>query len=65
MKHDKEFDTNYFHNSHVQGVNYSLFIMLLKDDVDGLKGATGSVSPPILAVFRSVLCVSGFSTAPT
>jgi hypothetical protein len=30
MKHKREFDTCYFHNHHVQGVNYSLFIMLLK-----------------------------------
>jgi hypothetical protein len=29
----REFDTIYFHYPHVQGVNYSLFIMLLKDMV--------------------------------
>jgi hypothetical protein len=31
MKHEREFDTNYFHNPIVQGVNYSVFIMLLKE----------------------------------
>jgi hypothetical protein len=30
MKHEREFDTSYFHNAIVHGVNYSLFIMLLK-----------------------------------
>jgi hypothetical protein len=33
MKHEREFDTSYFHNPHVQRVNYSLFIMLLKEMV--------------------------------
>jgi hypothetical protein len=31
MKHEREFDTSYFRNPHVQGVNYSLFIMVLKE----------------------------------
>jgi hypothetical protein len=31
MKHEREFDTSYFHNPHVQGVNYSIFIMVLKE----------------------------------
>jgi hypothetical protein len=31
MKHEREFDTSYFHNPHNPGVNYSLFIMLLKE----------------------------------
>jgi hypothetical protein len=33
MKHEREFDTTYFHNPHFQGVNYFLFIMLLKEMV--------------------------------
>jgi hypothetical protein len=33
MKHKREFDISYFHNPIVQGVNYSLFIMLLKEMV--------------------------------
>jgi hypothetical protein len=31
MKHDREFDTSYFHNPIVQGLNHSLYIMLLKE----------------------------------
>jgi hypothetical protein len=52
MKHKREFDTSYFHNSHVQGVNYSLFIMLLKEmPEDMVVGEINSVaktggSPP-------------------
>jgi hypothetical protein len=30
MKGEREFDTSYFHNPMIQGVNYFLFIMLLK-----------------------------------
>jgi hypothetical protein len=33
MKHEREFYISYFHNPHVQGVNYSIFIMLLKEMV--------------------------------
>jgi hypothetical protein len=33
MKQERESDTSYFHNPIVQGVNYSLFIMLLKEMV--------------------------------
>jgi hypothetical protein len=29
----REFDTSYFHNPHVHGVNYSIFIMLVKEMV--------------------------------
>jgi hypothetical protein len=70
MKHKREFDTSYFHNPHVQGVNYSLFIMLLKETMlMESKGATrsgsDSVFPHILAVFRSVSCVLCFSAAPS
>jgi hypothetical protein len=39
MKHEREFDTSYFHNPIVQGLNYTLFIMLLKELVSmELKG---------------------------
>jgi hypothetical protein len=45
---------NYFHNPIVQGVEYSLFIMLKGDGVDGVEGATesgsDSVSPPTRSV---------------
>jgi hypothetical protein len=48
MKHEREFDTSYFHNPHVQGVNYSLFIMLLKEMVsmesNGQPGAALAVT---------------------
>jgi hypothetical protein len=68
MKHVREFDTSYFPNPIVQGVNYSLFIRLIKGMVSmELKGALGSsfgsVSLPILAVCRSVWCISCFSAA--
>jgi hypothetical protein len=33
MKHMREFYISYFHNPHVQGVNYSIFSMLLKEMV--------------------------------
>jgi hypothetical protein len=49
MKHKRKFDTSYFHNLHVQGVNYSLFIMLLKEMVlmesKGQPGAAPAASP--------------------
>jgi hypothetical protein len=36
---EREFDTSYFHNPIVQGVNYSLFIMSLEEMVSmELKG---------------------------
>jgi hypothetical protein len=39
MKHEREFDTSYFHIPIVHGVNYSLLIMLLKEMVAmALKG---------------------------
>jgi hypothetical protein len=51
MKHEREFDTSYFHNPIVQGVNYSLFIMLLKEMVSmELEGQPGvaPVACPLL-----------------
>jgi hypothetical protein len=46
---EREFDTSYFHNPIVQGVNYSHFIMLLKEMVSmeskGQPGAALEVSP--------------------
>jgi hypothetical protein len=49
MKHEREFDTSYLHNPIVQGVNYSLFIMLLKEMVSmeskGQPGVAPKVSP--------------------
>jgi hypothetical protein len=63
MKNERKFHRSYLHNPHVQGVDYSLFIILLKEMVSmELKGQIGSGSgsffPPILAVFGSVFCVS-------
>jgi hypothetical protein len=47
-------------------MKYSLFIMEIKDDVDGGEGATGSgsgnISPFIIAVYRSVLRILCFHT---
>jgi hypothetical protein len=49
MKHKREFDTSYFHNPIVHGVNYSLFIMLLKVlvsmETKGQLGAAPAASP--------------------
>jgi hypothetical protein len=49
MKYERDFHTIYFHNPVVQGVNYSLFIMLLKEmvsmDFNGQRGAAPAVSP--------------------
>jgi hypothetical protein len=49
MKHEREFDTSYFYNTHVQGVNYSLLIMLLKEmmsmESKGKPGAAPAASP--------------------
>jgi hypothetical protein len=33
MKHEREFNTSYFHNPHVKGINYFIFIILLKEMV--------------------------------
>jgi hypothetical protein len=45
MKHEREFDTSYFHNLVVQGVNYSLLVMLLKEMVSmESKGQSGMAS---------------------
>jgi hypothetical protein len=49
MKHEREFDTSYFHNPHVHGMNYSLFIMVLKEmmsmDSKGKPGEAPEASP--------------------
>jgi hypothetical protein len=49
MKHEREFNTSYFHNPYSMGVNYSLFIMLLKEMVSmeskGQLGAALATSP--------------------
>jgi hypothetical protein len=52
MKHDREFDTSYFHDPHSPGVNCSLFIMLLKEMVSmELKGQpkVASAASPLLS----------------
>jgi hypothetical protein len=69
MKHEREFDTSYFPKPHSTGGELlPLHHLTEGDDVDGVEGATknGSVnvSPPILAVFRSVWCVSCFFAVP-
>jgi hypothetical protein len=49
MKHERKFDKSYFHNPTVQGVNYSLVMMLLKEMVSveskGQPGVAPIVSP--------------------
>jgi hypothetical protein len=70
MKHERELDTSYFHNVIVQGGELlPLHHVPEGDGVDGVEGATGSgsgcVSSPILAVYRSVLCISCFTAAPS
>jgi hypothetical protein len=69
MKHEREFDTSYFHNPHIQGVNYSLFIMLLKEmmsiESKGEPGAAPAASPLHPLSLKLVLCVSFFSAADT
>jgi hypothetical protein len=64
----RELDTSYFHNPTVRDELLPLHHGAKGDGVDGVEGATGSgsssVSPPILAVCRSVLCISCFSAAP-
>jgi hypothetical protein len=62
MKHAREFDISYFYNPVVQGMNYSLFIMLLKEMVSmELKRQPGVASPLLssqsLDMFR-IFCVS-------
>jgi hypothetical protein len=61
MKHEREFDTNYFHNPIVQGVNYPLFIMLLKEMVSmeskGQLGAVPAASPLISSPSSDQNCV--------
>jgi hypothetical protein len=59
---EREFDTSYFHNPQsLGGELLPLHHVPEGDGVDGVEGATGSgsgsISPPILAIFRSVLCV--------
>jgi hypothetical protein len=69
MKHEGEFDTSYFHKTHIQGVKYSLFIMVLEEmmfmESKGQPRVALAASPPILAVFRLVSCVLFFSVSPS
>jgi hypothetical protein len=65
MKHERELDTSYFHNPHSLGVNYSLFIMLLKQMVSmeskGQLGAALAASPLLSSQSSDqfhVFCVS-------
>jgi hypothetical protein len=62
MKHEREFDTSYFHNRHIQGVR--LHHVADGDGVDGGKGQPG-VAPaasPLLSLqsldLYGVFCVS-------
>jgi hypothetical protein len=67
MKHEREreFDTSYFHSPH--SPKGELSPLLERDGVDRVKGATesgsGSISPHILTIFRSVSCILCFSAA--
>jgi hypothetical protein len=70
MKHEREFDTSYFHSPYsLWGELLPLHHVAKGDGVDGVEGTiesgSGSVSPPILVVFRSVSCVLCFSAAPS
>jgi hypothetical protein len=65
-----EFDTSYFHNPHSPGDELVPLHHIAKGDgVDEVEGPTrsgsGSGSPPILAVFRLVLCSLCFFAAPS
>jgi hypothetical protein len=68
MKHEREFDTSYFHNPYVQGVNYSLFIMLLKEMVSmeskGQPGAAPAVSPSYPRCLQIRMACFVFSASP-
>jgi hypothetical protein len=62
MKHKREFDKSYFHNPIVQGVNYSLFIMLLKEMESKGQSSVALAAAPVLSSQSSnqfcVFCVS-------
>jgi hypothetical protein len=68
MKHNKEFDTSYFHNPVVQGANYSLFIMLLKEMVlmesKGRLGAAPATSTLLSSQSSDQFCVFCVSLPP-
>jgi hypothetical protein len=69
MKHKREFDTSYFHNPHsLGGELLPLHHVAEGDSVNGVEGivgsGSGSISPPILAVLRSVSYIICFSAAP-
>jgi hypothetical protein len=68
MKHKREFDTSYLHNLHVQGVNYSLFIMLLKEmmpmESKGQPGAAPAVSLLLSSQSSDLYCVFRVSLPP-
>jgi hypothetical protein len=61
MKRKRKFDTNYFHNPHVQGVNYSLFIMVLKEmmsvESNGESRAAPVASPLLSSQSSDHFCV--------
>jgi hypothetical protein len=69
MKHEREFDTSYFHNPHIQGVNYSLFIMLLKEmmsmESKGQPGAALTASPLQSLQSSDLYCVFCVSLSPS
>jgi hypothetical protein len=60
-RYKRGFDTSYISNSIVHGELLPLYHVSEGDGVDGVIGATRSgscyVSPPILVVCRSVLCI--------
>jgi hypothetical protein len=65
MKHKREFDTSYFHNPVVQGVNYSLLIMLLKEmESKGQPRAASTVSPLLSSQSSDQFCVFCVSPPP-
>jgi hypothetical protein len=68
MKHEREFDTSYFHNHVIQEVNYSLFIMLMKEMVSmeskGKPGAAPAASPLLSSQSSEQFCVFYVSLPP-
>jgi hypothetical protein len=69
MKHDRDFDTRYFYNPHIQGVNYSLFIILLKEmmsmESKGQLGAAPAASPLLSSQSSDLYCVFRVSLSPS
>jgi hypothetical protein len=67
MKHEREFDTSYFHNPHVQGWTTPSSSWCWRRCCRCSRRATGSsfksFSPTILAVFMSIWCILWFSVA--